>query len=56
MIAADDKLPGEIIFKNVAKLFTWVIKDDDEFYLPIFLEKTFSITKLVGSDKVGRIG
>ena len=35
----DDKLADNIIIKNVVKLMTCVIKDDDKFYPQVFLEE-----------------
>ena len=39
-IETDDKLPDNVTLKNVAKLITCVIKDNDKFYPQIFLEET----------------
>ena len=36
LIEADDKLPDDITFKNVAILITCVTKDDNKFYAIIF--------------------
>ena len=35
----DDKLLGDITFKNVVILMTCVIKDGDKFYPVLFLEE-----------------
>ena len=39
MIDADDILPDHITLKIVIPLMASVIKDDDKFYLRLFLEK-----------------
>ena len=39
LIDTDDKLPNNITLKNVVILMTCVMKDDDNFYSLIFLEK-----------------
>ena len=39
MIDADDILPDHITLKKVIPLIVSVIKDDDQFYLRLFLEK-----------------
>ena len=39
-IETDDKLPDNVTLKNVVKLITCVIKDNDKFYPQIFLEET----------------
>ena len=35
----DDILPDDITLKNVLKLITWFIKDDDKFYPQLFSEE-----------------
>ena len=39
LIKTYDKLPGNITFKNVVILIACVMKDDNKFYLQIFLEQ-----------------
>ena len=39
MICADDILPDHTTLKNVVTLMESAIKDDDKFYLQLFLEK-----------------
>ena len=38
LIDADHKWSDEITFKNVMILITYMTKDDDKFYLQLFLE------------------
>ena len=39
LIDTDDKLQDDITFTNVTILITCVLKDNDKFYLHIFLDK-----------------
>ena len=41
MIETYDKLPDDIIFKNVAILMTCIIKDSDKLYSQLFLGELF---------------
>ena len=41
MIETYDKLPDDIIFKNVAILMTCIIKDGDKLYSQLFLGELF---------------
>ena len=41
LVDTDDKLPDNITLKSVAVLMTYVIEDDNKFYLQLFLEETF---------------
>ena len=43
LINTDDKLPDDVTFKNVVILMTCVIKDDNKFYLQIFLEEALFV-------------
>ena len=43
LIDTDDKLPNNITLKNVVILMTCVMKDDDNFYSLIFLEKALFV-------------
>ena len=41
MIETYDKLPDDIIFKNVSILMTCIIKDGDKLYSQLFLGELF---------------
>ena len=41
LVDTDDKLPDNITLKSVVVLMTYVIEDDNKFYLQLFLEETF---------------
>ena len=44
LIDKEDKLPNDIILKNVAILITCVINDDNKFYRQLFLGKALFVT------------
>ena len=44
LIDTEDKLPNDIILKNVAILITCVINDDNKFYRQLFLGKALFVT------------
>ena len=39
LIETDNKFPDKITFRNIVKLMTCVIIDDDKFYPQLFLEE-----------------
>ena len=43
LIETDDKLPNDISLKAVALLLTWLIKNENKFYLQIFLEEALLV-------------
>ena len=43
LIETDDKLPDDISLKAVALLLTWLIKNENKFYLQIFLEEALLV-------------
>ena len=43
LVDTDDKLLDDIIFKNVVKLITCVIKNDGKFYPQLFLEEALFV-------------
>ena len=49
LIETHFKMPDDITLKNVVILITCVIKDGENFYPQLFLEKALVACKLVGS-------